>query len=40
MENYDSPEAMEEGSPVAQALSLIDGITALRIEGKCFVCHR
>jgi len=31
-EKYESVEAMEEGSPIAQALSLIQGIISLRIE--------
>ena len=31
-ETYDSLEAMEEGSPVAQALSIIDGIRLLHIS--------
>ena len=33
-EDYDSLSSMEEGSPVAQALSVIEGITALRIEDQ------
>jgi len=33
-ESYDSVEAMEEGSAVAQALSEIDGILQLQIIGK------
>ncbi|MFQ5398093.1 MAG: NifU N-terminal domain-containing protein [Anaerolineae bacterium] len=33
-EYYNSIEAMEEGSPVAQALSVIDGVATLRIEGN------
>lgn len=33
-ETYDSQEALEEGSPVAQALSMIDGITHLTIDSK------
>jgi hypothetical protein len=33
-ETYDSPEAMEEGSPVAQALALLDGIAQLEINGR------
>jgi len=33
-EDYDSRDSMEEGSPVAQALALIDGITHLRIDGS------
>jgi hypothetical protein len=32
-EYYDTTEALEEGSPVAQALAVIDGIATLRIEG-------
>lgn len=31
-EVYDSPEAMEEGSPVAQALAQVEGIRQARIE--------
>ena len=31
-EHYDSTAAMEEGSPVAQALATIEGIVALHIE--------
>ena len=31
-EQYDSADAMEEGSPLAQALSFVGGITKLRIE--------
>jgi hypothetical protein len=34
MEEYESAEAMAEGSPVAQALSFIEGITHLRLEGN------
>ena len=30
-EDYDSRESREEGSPVAQALAMIDGIAHLRI---------
>ncbi len=33
VETYDSPAAMEEGSPVAQALALLEGIDQLQIEG-------
>jgi hypothetical protein len=33
-EVYDSLDAMEEGSPVAQALVMIDGIAHLTIDGK------
>lgn len=32
VEYYDSRESREEGSPVAQALAMIDGIARLRIE--------
>lgn len=31
-EEYDSPEALEEGSALAQALAPIEGIANLRIE--------
>ena len=31
-ETYDSVEAMEEGSPVAQALSVVEGIRLLHIS--------
>jgi hypothetical protein len=31
-ETYDSVAAMEEGSPVAQALSVVEGITLLHIS--------
>ncbi len=31
-ESYDSNEAMEEGSPMAQALSVIEGILFLQID--------
>lgn len=31
-ETYDSIDAMEEGSPVAQALAVIEGIEQLRLE--------
>jgi hypothetical protein len=34
LETYESPEAMEEGSPVAQALALLAGISRLQIEGS------
>lgn len=32
-ESYASPAEMEEGSPLAQALAVIDGITHLTIRG-------
>ncbi len=34
IEDYSSREALEEGSPVAQALALIQGIVQLRIENS------
>jgi len=40
VEEYHSVEAMEEGSPVAQMLAVIDGITYLRIEGNEMVIVR
>ena len=33
-EEYDSAEAMEEGSPVAQALAYVEGIHRLRLDGQ------
>ncbi|MEM7110971.1 MAG: hypothetical protein AAF614_00965 [Chloroflexota bacterium] len=36
-ELYDSLEAMEEGSPVAQALAVIEGIAHLEIDGSDMV---
>jgi len=36
-EHYDSVEAMEEGSAVAQALASIDGIIGMRIESHDLV---
>ena len=32
-ESYDSLAALEEGSPVAQALAVIEGISALHLAG-------
>ncbi len=34
VEEYDSTEAMEEGSPVAQALAYVEGIRRLRLDGR------
>lgn len=34
VEEYNGRSQMEEGSPVAQALSVIEGITHLRLEGS------
>ncbi len=39
-EEYDSLEALEEGSPVAQALSMIDGIAHLTIDGQNMILIR
>ncbi|HSG18282.1 MAG TPA: NifU N-terminal domain-containing protein [Anaerolineae bacterium] len=36
-EHYRSVEAMEEGSPVAQALASIEGIAGMRIESHDLV---
>lgn len=33
VERYDTAAALEEGSPVAQALSLVPGIAALTLSG-------
>ena len=33
VEEYRSPEAMEEGSPLAQMLAPIEGLTYLRLDG-------
>ncbi len=32
-EEYPTPAAMEEGSPLAQAFAVVDGIAQLRLEG-------
>jgi hypothetical protein len=40
VKKYDSPAAMEEGSPVAQALALLDGIAQLQIEGDEMIITR
>lgn len=39
-ETYNSLSAMEEGSPLAQALALIDGITHLTINGRSLTIVR
>jgi hypothetical protein len=39
-ESYHSPEEMEEGSPVAQALALLDGVVELHIEGNSMQVRR
>jgi hypothetical protein len=40
VEEYASLEEMEEGSAVAQALAVIDGITSLRIQGRVLTLTR
>jgi hypothetical protein len=37
VEEYDSRTSLERGSPVAQALAMIDGIDLIRIEGSDMV---
>ena len=39
-EEYLSGEALEEGTPVAQALAFIEGITYLKIEGSDLIVQR
>ena len=39
-EQYHSSEELEEGSPVAQALAVIDGITYLKIQAGTLTVHR
>jgi hypothetical protein len=39
-ERYDSPAAMEEGSPVALALALLEGIAQLQIADKGMIITR
>lgn len=33
VEQYESRDALEEGSPLAQALAVVEGIAAMTIEG-------
>ena len=40
IEDYNSRESLEEGSPVAQALAMIDGISQLRIEDSDLIITR
>lgn len=40
VEQYNTPEEMEEGTPVAQALAVIEGIWALQIEGDTLTVQR
>lgn len=40
IEYYYSTEEMEEGSPVAQTLALIEGISTLQIQGGDLVVSR
>jgi hypothetical protein len=39
-EQYHSPEELEEGTPVAQALAVIEGICFLQIEGSDLTVRR
>ena len=39
-EHYHSREALEEGTPVAQALAVIEGIHYLQIEGSNLTVRR
>ena len=39
-EIYESVSAMEEGSPVAQSLSFIEGVRYLRLEGSEMTIRR
>ncbi len=40
VEQYDSAKAAEEGTPVAQALAVIEGICTLHIEGSDLTVQR
>jgi len=40
VEEYHSPQAMEEGSPLAQMLSAVTGIVALRIDDSDLIVRR
>jgi len=40
VEDYASPEEGEEGSPVAQALFMAEGLEALRLEGREMLVRR
>ncbi len=40
IEDYNTREKLEEGSPVAQALAMIDGIAHLRIEDSDLIITR
>lgn len=40
VEAYDSVEAMAEGSPLAQMLSVVEGIVHVRIEGNEMIITR
>lgn len=40
VEEYDGPQAMEEGSALAQSLSFVEGIRHLRIEDRELVVSR
>lgn len=40
IEQYHSTQALEEGSPVAQTLSIIEGISFLQIQGGELIVRR
>ncbi|MCB8979030.1 MAG: NifU N-terminal domain-containing protein [Ardenticatenaceae bacterium] len=40
VEQYNTPDEMEEGTPVAQALAVIEGIRTLQIEGSDLTLQR
>ena len=40
VEEYDSQQAMELGSPVAQALSTVDGLRFIRLDDGDIIVHR
>lgn len=40
VEQYGSLEEMEEGSPLAQALAVVEGIAAMEIEGSDLTLRR
>ncbi|MBK8902885.1 MAG: NifU N-terminal domain-containing protein [Anaerolineaceae bacterium] len=40
VEQYNSPDEMEEGTPVAQALAVIEGMHTLQIKGSDLTVQR
>lgn len=40
IETYESPDEMAEGSPLAQTLATIEGLTTLRIESHTLILTR